>query len=78
MSLSTEIVESRDKGFVLDLKLLFTIVNCFLGRFPPRFFTVKLVCFIGFRGSSYLVLFIFPLYDFDMILMFVCFYKFYS
>ena len=31
------IVESRDKGFVLDLKLLFTIVNCFLGRFPPSF-----------------------------------------
>ena len=53
----TGIVESRDKGFVLDLKLLFTIVDCFLGRFPPRFFTVKLVCFIGFLESSYLVLF---------------------
>ena len=49
----------------------------FLGRFPPRFFTVKLVCFIGFPGSSYLVLFIFLLHDFDMILMFVCFNKFY-
>ena len=78
MSSSTRIVESRDKGFVLDLKLLFTIVDCFFRRFPPRFFTVKLVCFIGFLGSSYLVLFIFPLYDFDMILMFVCFNKFYS
>ena len=53
------IVESRDKGFVLDLKLLFIIVNCFPGRFPPRFFTVKMVGFIGFYGSSYLVLFIF-------------------
>ena len=53
------IVESRNKGFVLDLKLLFTIVNFFLGRFPPRFFTVKLISFIGFPGSSYLVLFIF-------------------
>ena len=42
------------------------------------FFTVKLVCFIGFLGSSYLVLFIFPLHDFDMILMFVCFNRFYS
>ena len=42
------------------------------------FFTVKLVCFIGFSGSSYLVLFIFPLHDFDMILMFVWFNKFYS
>ena len=72
------IVESRDKGFVLDLILLFTIVDCFLGRFPPRFFTVKLVGFIGFLGSSYLVLFIFPLHDFDMILMFVCFNKFYT
>ena len=79
MSSSTGIVESRDKGFVLDLKLLFTIVNCFSGRFPPRFFTVKLVGFIGFPGSSYLVLFIFSLHlYFDMILKFVCFNKFYS
>ena len=78
MSSSTGIVEFRDKGFVLDLKLLFTIVDYFLGKFPSRFFTVKLICFIGFPGSSYLVLFIFPLHDFDMILMFVCFNKFYS
>ena len=78
VSSSTGIVESRDKCFVLDLKLLFTIVNCFLGRFPPRFFTVKLICFIGFPRSLYLVLFIFPLHDFDMILMFVCLNKFYS
>ena len=59
MSSSTGIVESRDKGFVLDFKLLFNIVDCFSGRFPPRFFTVKLVCFIGFPRSSSLVLFIF-------------------
>ena len=72
------IVESRDKSFVLDLKLLFSIVDCFSGRFPPRFFTLKLVCFIGFLGSSYLVLFIFLLRDIDMILMFVCFKKVYS
>ena len=72
------IVDSRDKGFVLDLKPLFTIVNCFSGKFPPMFFIVKLVGFIGFSGSSYLVLFIFPLHDFDMILIFVCFNKFYS
>ena len=71
------IVESKDKGFILDLKLLFTIVNCFSGKFPPWLFTVKLVYFIGFPGSSYFVLFIFPLRDFDMILMFVCFNKFY-
>ena len=78
MSSSTGIVESKDKSYVLDLKLLFTIVDCFLGRFPPRFSTVKLVCFICFPRSSYLVLFIFQLHDFDMRLMFVCFNKFYS
>ena len=78
MSSSTGIVESRDKGFVLNLKLLFTIVDCFLGRFPPRFFTVKLVYFISFLGLSYLVLYIFPPHDFDIILMIVCFNKFYS
>ena len=78
MSSSTWIVESRDKDFILGLKILFTIVDCFLGRFPPRFFTMKLVGFIGFPESSYLVLFIFPLHDFDMILIFVYFNKFYS
>ena len=38
MSSSTGIVESRDKGFVLDFKLLFNIVDCFSGRFPPQVF----------------------------------------
>ena len=61
VSSSTRIVESRDKSFVLDLKLLFIIVDCFSRRFPHRFFTVKLVCFIGFPGSSYLVSFNFIL-----------------
>ena len=74
MSSFTGIVESRDKGFVLDLELLFSIIDYFLGRFPPRFFTMKLVGFISFLGSSYLVLFTFPL---CMILMFICFNKFY-
>ena len=77
MSSSTGIVESRDKGFVLNLKLLFTIVDYFSGRFPPKFFTVKLVCFISFLKSSYLVLFIFLLHDIDMILMLVLFNKVY-
>ena len=54
-----EIIEFRDKGFVRDLKLLFTIVNFFSGRFPPRFFTVKLICFIGFPRLSYLVYLLF-------------------
>ena len=70
------IIESKDKGFVLDLKLLSTIVNYFLGRFPPKFFTMKLICFTGFPMLSYLVLFIFPLHTFDIILMFVCFISF--
>ena len=45
MSSSTGIVESRDKGFVLDLKLLFTIVDCFSGRFPSRFFDCETFLF---------------------------------
>ena len=44
------------------------------GKFPPKFFTVKLVCFIGFPRSLYLVLITFSL---CMILMFVCFNKVY-
>ena len=59
VSSSTGIVESKDKGFVLDLKLLFSIVDCFSGRLSPRFFTMKMVGFIDFPRLSYLVLFIF-------------------
>ena len=33
----------------------------FFGEVSPQVFTVKLVCFIGFLGLSYLVLFNFPL-----------------
>ena len=61
VSSSTKIVEYRDKNFVLDLKLFFTIVYYFSGRFPPMLFTMKLVCFVGFPRSSYLFLFTFPL-----------------
>ena len=68
VSSSIGIVKSKDKGFLLDLKLLFTIVDCFSGRFPTRFFIVKLVCFISFLGLSYLVLFTFPLHDIDVCL----------
>ena len=58
ISSSMGIIESRDKGFVLYLKRLFTIVNCFSGKFPLKFFTMKLVCFISFLGNhilSYLI-----------------------
>ena len=37
---------------MLDQKLLLIIVDYFLGKVPPSFFTVKLVCFIGFPKSS--------------------------
>ena len=49
--------------------LLFIIVDCLLGRFAPTVFLVKLVNFIGFLGSSYLVLFTVLM---CMILMFDC------
>ena len=39
---------------------------------------MKLVYFIGFPRLSYLVLFIFPQHDFNMILMLVCFNNVYS
>ena len=71
MSSPTGIVEFRDKGFILDLKLLFIIVDYFSGRFPLRFIIVKLICFIGFPGLSYLVLFTFPLHNINMTLMLV-------
>ena len=79
MSSSTGIVESRDKGFVLDLKLLFTIVDCFSGRFPPRFFYYETGWFHWFSWVIISCLIYFSAaYYFDMILMFVCFNKFYS
>ena len=63
---------NRSETFLYYSELLF-------GKVSLRFFTMKLVFFIGFPGSSYLVLFIFfPMHDFDMIVMFVCFNKFYS
>ena len=74
-----EIVKSRDKCFVLDLKFLFTIVNCFSGRFPPRFFYCKTSLF---HWSSWVIIYCLIYYsavhDIDMILMFVCFNKIYS
>ena len=48
VSSSTGIVESRDKDFVLDLKLLFTIVDCFSGRFPPQVFYCETSLFYWF------------------------------
>ena len=42
------IVESRDKGLVLDLKLLFVRVDCFSRWFPPRFFYYEISLFYWF------------------------------
>ena len=79
MSLSIGIVEFRDKCFILDLKLLFTLVDCFSGRFPPRFFYCETSLFHWFSWiiTSCLIYYS-AVYDIDMILMFVCFNKFYS
>ena len=76
---STGIVKSRDKDFILSLKLFFTIVDCFLRRFPPRFFYCETSLFHWFSLVIISCLIYFSaLHDFDMILMFVCFNKFYS
>ena len=48
VSSSIGIEESKDKGFVLDLKILFTIVDCFLGRFLPRCFYCETSLFYWF------------------------------
>ena len=55
VSSSTRIGESRDKGFVLYLKLLFTIVNCFSGRFPSRFFYYESSLFHWFFLCHYIL-----------------------
>ena len=46
---------------ILDCKSQFDIVNCSLGIVPPRFFSLKLICFISFPRSSHLMLFSFSL-----------------
>ena len=79
MSSSMGIIESRDKGFVLDLKLLFTIVDCFSGKFPRRFFYCETSLFHWFSWVIIsCLIYLFMLHNFDMILMFVYFNKFYS
>ena len=65
--------------FCIRFETSFCYIGLLFGKVSPQvFFTVKLVYFIGFPGSSYLVLFIFLPRDIDMILIFVCFNKFYS
>ena len=79
MSSSTRIVESRNKGFVLDLKLLFIIVDYFLGRFPPSFFYFETSLFHWFSWVIISCLIYFSVvHDVDMILIFVCLNKVYS
>ena len=79
VSLYTEIVESRDKGFVLNLKLLFIIVDCFLGGFPPRFFYSETSLFHWFSWVIIsCLIYNLVMHDFDLILMFVYLNKIYS
>ena len=71
VSLSTGIVKSRDKGFVPDLKLLCIIVDCFSGRFPPRFFYYETSLFHWFSQVIISCLIYYSIvHDIDMILMF--------
>ena len=76
---STGIVEFRDKSFVLDLKLLFIIVDCFSRRFSPKFFYCETSLFHQFSWVIISCLIYFSImHDIDMILIFVCFNKVYS
>ena len=66
---------TRSETSLYYSELLFGNVSPQVILFYFIFFIVKLVCFIGFPGSSCLVLFTLLL---CMILMFVCFIKVYS
>ena len=75
----TGIVESRYKGFVIYLNILFIIVDCFSGRFPPRFFYCETSLFYLFSQVIISCLIYYStVNDIDIILMFVCFNKGYS
>ena len=68
------IVKSRDKGFVLDLKLLFTIV-----KVSSQVFYYEISLFHWFSQVIISCLIYYSIvHDFDMILMLVCFIKVYS
>ena len=54
------IVEFRD-SFCTRFETSLYYNGLLFEKVSPQFFTVKLVCFIGFPGLSYLVLFTFPL-----------------
>ena len=57
-SLNEQVWQAIEIGWIKPIEAL---VDWFSGRFPPKFFTMKLVYFIDFPGSSYLVLFNFSL-----------------
>ena len=73
------IVESRGKVFVLDLKLLFTLMDCFSRKFSPKFFYCETSLFHWFSWVIISCLLYFSsMHDIDIILMFICFKKVYS
>ena len=78
ISSSTRIVEFRDKGFVLNLKLLFIIVDCFTGRFPQVFYCETSLFDLFSQIIISCLIYFSNMHDIDMILMFFCFNKFYS
>ena len=52
--------------FCIRSKISLYYSGLLFGKISSQIFTVKLVCFISFLGSSYLILFIFPLHDIDV------------
>ena len=67
MSSSTGIVVSRGKGFILDLKLLFTLMNCFSGKFSSRFFYCETSLFHWFSWVILSCLIYYsPIHDIDV------------
>ena len=79
VSLSMGIVKSKDKGFVLDLKLLLIYYSELLFRkVSPQGFYCETSLFHWFSWVIISWLFYyFAVYNIDMILMFVCFNKVY-
>ena len=56
----------QGQRFCIRSKISLYYSGLLFGKVSSQIFTVKLVCFISFIGSSYLILFIFPLYGIDV------------
>ena len=79
ISSPTGIVESRDKGFVLNLNFSLLQWIAFCEGFPPGFFSCETSLFHWFSQVIISCLIYFSVVHYiDMILVFVCFNKVYS